>query len=303
MIPRFHGGDRVCFIGDSITAHNFYLQYVMRFYRDNYPDEHIDFYNCGISGAKCDAALMYMDEMILPHRPTHAIVMYGVNDSGRDRLANPTPENLAKLEERFRVYCETLPKVCDRLLAENISLILCTPMPYAEFEETGKEPLHGGYALISRYADFARAYANEHGIPLCDYHAVISEALKTEKLYNPDHIHPTLRGHYRMAECFLALQGLPIGEDKPFPESFAPWHEKVRIVRNVYAAEYMQLGGNGKPLDERMREMEDYVREERYNKTGAPDTFRFFATHYLTYRARLDELNAEVDRMMEQSEF
>jgi hypothetical protein len=66
----------------------------------------------------------------------------------------------------------------------------------------------------------------------------MTKALQTEDIYCPDYVHPTDRGQYHMAKCFLAFQGYDLGEEKPLPDDVQKWHETVGKIRHVYATEY-----------------------------------------------------------------
>src|ERR1035438_7237204 len=46
----FQDGDRVCFVGDSITSGGGYHAYVQLFYATRYPTRELTYFNCGHSG-------------------------------------------------------------------------------------------------------------------------------------------------------------------------------------------------------------------------------------------------------------
>ena len=77
-MKRFPDNARVCFVGDSITANNTYVAHIAGFYKDNLPDAHVEFYNCGISGATLKTTLAVFDEDIAPFEPTHIVLMSAV---------------------------------------------------------------------------------------------------------------------------------------------------------------------------------------------------------------------------------
>ena len=89
FVMRFPDDARVCFIGDSLTAHNQILPRVIDHYNKYFADADVRFFNCGTSGGTYQTAVDFFYDDVLPHRPTHAVVAFGVNDSGRWWLGQP----------------------------------------------------------------------------------------------------------------------------------------------------------------------------------------------------------------------
>ena len=146
-MKRFPDGARVAFIGDSITAMNSALKRIIDFYKKNYPDSGIRFFNCGIAGGTAESALRYFDADIMRHAPTHAVLATGVNDSERWHLSLPrSAERYELLRCAYEKYKKNLTALVDKILSLGISLTLCTPIPYDEHTETGSASLKGGYA-------------------------------------------------------------------------------------------------------------------------------------------------------------
>ncbi len=259
MAQRFPDGARVCFVGDSLTAQNHVLPRVIAYYQTHFPNSDITFFNCGVAGGTAAYARTILEEDVLVHRPTHVVVAFGVNDSHRDVLRFPAdPNRFAHLVEAFERYKENLTALCASILAYGIDLTLCTPAPYAEYQESAQAPLCGGFALMLGYADFVRALAHEKGISLCDYHAALTADMQGEILYQEDRIHPTLHGYYCMAKCFLAYQGLAIGEEVPEP-AYPAWRAAVSRLRDLYSAECMIIKDFYAPLEEKLQVMRCYL--------------------------------------------
>ena len=106
---------RVCFVGDSITANNDYISYVQDYFYKKRNSNGIKFYNCGVSGGSCVSQLTYFDDDTARHNPTHIFIMLGVNDSWRDRLAEPkSAQRYALLKERYELYKENLEKLYEK---------------------------------------------------------------------------------------------------------------------------------------------------------------------------------------------
>ena len=149
MIQMFPRDARVVFIGDSITAENKVMQWVINSYKETYNNSGIRFYNCGVAGGTADFAVVSYEKDIMRYAPTHAVVSFGINDSRRDLLAEDrSEERLASLLDAYEIYKARLSELVDKLLADGTDVILCTPVPYDEYSDVSEPPLKGGYALM-----------------------------------------------------------------------------------------------------------------------------------------------------------
>lgn len=190
--------------------------------------------------------------------------MIGINDSNRTALNGAAEYKYQALKNAFNNYKINLDKLCDRLRGMNVDITFCTQMPYAEYMESEEPVLRGGSALLLGYADFIKAYAKEHGYPLCDYHSYATRVMQTETIYNLDRVHPTPRGQYYMAKCFLEFQGFDLGEEKELPTDVAKWHEVVGKVRNTIATEHFILEDDFTTTQQqRWDAIKDYLENEQ----------------------------------------
>src|ERR1700728_1408362 len=78
--PLLKDGDRIVFIGDSITEQQIYTRYVMDYFALRYPQATIHFRNRGIAGAPATFGQGTYDNMIKSCRPTVATICFGMND-------------------------------------------------------------------------------------------------------------------------------------------------------------------------------------------------------------------------------
>lgn len=301
-MERFPKNARVCFLGDSITHGNNFVQRVIAYYKKHFPEDRVKFWNCGVSGGSAGSAKLYLADDLLPIRPTHVAVMLGVNDSARHLLERPvSPEREKGLDAALDAYKQNMNDILDTMTEKGIKVILCTPAPYAEFFKTEAEPLHGGHALILRYAEAVREMAAQRNLPVVDYHARLSELYLCEALYNPDHVHPNDMGHYRMAECFLRAQGLesdpyaPIGEITK-EAGLTAWTEKVALLRNIWASEWMIIRKYDASYDEKLAIAKDYVENKRWG------TFMYFKTlseQYLEMKPQQQAIVSDINAFMD----
>ena len=286
---RFPDKARVCFIGDSITHNNLHLAHIVDYYREHFADAKVEFYNCGISGGTLNTTLACFDEDILTYNPTHAVIMIGINDSARWALPFEGENKYTTIKNAFETYKSNLSKLCERLENMGVNITLCTPTPYAEYIKSDEVVLRGGFALMQAYADYIREFAKSKGYPVCDYHDYFVRTMQTEELFAPDYVHPTNRGQYHMAKCFLAHQGLDLGEEKPLSDEVQKWHQIVGEIRHVFATEHNILGSSSfaLPDEERAARIKDYYDNEQ---TGPyVEYFKQLAEKYPRLKAKFQE--------------
>ena len=297
---RFPDRARVCFVGDSITHAGRFQKYVVAYYRKNFPDAKVEFYNCGIAGGNLRNTISIYNEDIDIYAPTHIVLMIGVNDSRRNRLENESSdEKYEKIFEAYEKYKKNVEEFYLLTKERGAELILCTPAPYDEYQKTDSPNLRGGYALMLGYADFIREFAKEKGLALCDYHAAMTRAMQREVIYSTDRVHPNDRGHFYMAKAFLASQGFALCEGEEIPADVEEWYALTQKIRDVVTAEFFASPDYLKMTAE---ERFDAVRSqvERIDKGLADfgDYVGGLFRRYLTDRPRLAEYIEEAKRFM-----
>lgn len=299
-MKRFPDNARVAFIGDSITAANLTLPYIIHTYKTQKIARGIRFFNCGVAGGTAEFARISYDTDIARHKPTHAVVSFGINDSHRDLLADPrSKERQDALYAAYENYKANMTALVDRLHADGISVTLCTPAPYDEYTASEIPSLCGGFALMQGYAEFVRTLAKEKGTELCDIHAKVSYLLETDPLISDDHIHPTDHGYFTHARIILAEQGIDIGEEMPIPDYFARWHSYVAPLRCVLASECMIVRDFNAPTEQKMKMMSTRVE----NQDWIQPVFERFIRTYVEYKPQEAELYRMIDLTYEEDIF
>ena len=292
-MKSFPNGARVCFVGDSLVARNQYLPVIIDAYKKNFPDRQVRFFNCGVSGGRAKFALDSFEDDVLICNPTHVVVAFGVNDSGRTRLEKPrSKERYEYLRDLYEVYQKSLVALCEKVIASGAELILCTPAPYDEYTETPVQAYHGAAALLCEYASYVRALAKEKGYTLVDFHECLTHALQIEEgpLFEADHVHPTLHGFYLMAKYFLAAQGIEAPEEGPIPEYFAEWRDKLFVYRSINAAECMIIRDYFMPQEQKYELMREYLKARKWSISY----FETIANRYMEFKEKERELAQEV---------
>ena len=293
----FPKGARVVFLGDSITHANDYIARIADYYHEHFPERGVNFYNCGVSGGSLKTQLTIFDEDVLAHKPTHAVIMIGINDSSRYLLVDLPrgKERFDRLLSAFDVYKQRLSEICRKLEAIGCKITLCTQTPYDEYQDSDVPVYKGGFALLAAYAEYIRCFAKEKGYALCDYHAYISMVAQAEPIINADRVHPNALGHYYMAKCFLNFQGYDIGQYKEIPEYLSEWRAKTEDLRNIHAAEYLIIQDYSLDIDGRINFIKNYLE----NKDNKEAYFLYLANRYLQNKPKQRQLEDEINSLME----
>lgn len=213
----FKDGDRVCFVGDSITHGGGYHAFVFLFYTTRFPDRHIAVFNCGISGDSAGGAVRRFEWDIAAHEPTVSTIMLGMNDVGRGMYGNQTPD--AALQQRRQAAIDShvanLRQLAEALRRQGSRLVFITPSIYDQTSTMATENLFGVNDALGLCAVQARALAAELGGSVVDFHGEMTrlnaELQKTDPaatLVGRDRVHPGALGHLLMAYVFLKAQGV-----------------------------------------------------------------------------------------------
>ena len=215
----FHKGDRVCFVGNSITSNGEFYHNIMLYYVTHFPDQPVTFFNCGVSGDVCRGVLRRMDDDILIHHPTHAVIKLGMNDVNRSLYSlYPTTnaDTLAKRQEAIATYKVRLDSIINIFLSKGIKVILQKPTDYDQTASIKRENNYGVNDALKLCADYIQTLADKYKLPVVDYwsilHDINTELQKkdsTATIIGPDRVHPGSAGHLIMAYQFLKTTKAP----------------------------------------------------------------------------------------------
>lgn len=219
QFPVFKDGERVCFIGNSITMNGRYLNYIELYYTTRFPNRKVEFFNCGISGDDSGGMLERMKNDILIHRPTVAVLMVGMNDVRRSLYSkerSSEPGIQEKRQNALNTYFKNVDSIIQILLNENCKVILQTPSIYDQ-TATLKTPANVGVNdALGACAIFIKERAERYKLPVVDYWVVmkkINEGVQEKNpaatIIGPDRVHPDTLGHFVMAYEFLKTQQAP----------------------------------------------------------------------------------------------
>ena len=88
IIAPFKAGDRVAFVGNSITDGGHYHSYIWLYYMTRFPNMRITCFNAGIGGDAINNIADRFDDDVLAKKPNVLTLTWGMNDSGYFSLDN-----------------------------------------------------------------------------------------------------------------------------------------------------------------------------------------------------------------------
>lgn len=208
-VGRFADGERVAFVGDSITHGGWYEAYLQLFQNLRRPGCGTRIMNAGISGDTAAGGDARLKDDVLAMKPDRAFIMFGMNDVGRDlysRLEAADEKQAQARQRRLDVYSQTQRSLAARLPKAGVKTVFMTPSPYDQYADAPAANLAGcnepGLAACSTIVrDIARG--NHFGlIEMFDPMTEIFKANPTAH-FCKDRVHPGSFGHLIMAAQIL----------------------------------------------------------------------------------------------------
>ncbi len=210
----FKKGDRISFIGNSITEAGFYEMYIWQYYMLHFPDRRIEIRNAGIGGDVARQILDRFDDDVKAYDPSVVVVTFGMNDSRYFEYYN-NPEK--KVRDEAVLASKTSYNSIEKKLQalEGVEKIIMTSSPYDETMGGTKNLFPGKYKTMEAIAQFQQESASKNKWAFVDLMKPMTAInLREQKkdttftLTGPDRIHPGNAGHFAMAWLFLKAQGL-----------------------------------------------------------------------------------------------
>ena len=202
-LPPLKKGDRIVFLGDSITQAGVgskgYVTLVKNQLAEKHKDLEIEVIGAGISGNKVPDLQRRLDKDVLARKPTLVVVYIGINDvwHGEKDPARGTPKD--KFEGGLK---EIVKKIQDA----GAKVVICTPTVIGEKKENKLDP------LLDEYADLSRGVAKETGSPLCDLRKAFRDHLaktnaddKEKGVLTYDRVHLNEAGNKLVADTVLGV--------------------------------------------------------------------------------------------------
>jgi len=230
-------GDRIVFVGDSITEQRNYTDSVEEYLVTRYPRAGFTFFNAGWAGDDSGGGWGRLERDVMALKPDVVTICYGMNDGWYWAWMKETGEN----------FTGNMEGIIGALKKKGIRIVLLTPgivdadLAIGDFRQELKEQKYND--TLRKLADTTLEIAKKEGLPSYDLHALMTDIQKKGK--NLDRkfsivgekelgIHPQKPGGLVMAYALLKALGVP------------PRHEEVAVTasdkaKNLYRFELSAL--------------------------------------------------------------
>ena len=235
--------DRICFLGDSITAADpGYSRLTAAMLCALRPDLQLGYVFAGVSGDRVGQLLARLDRDVLREQPTMVTVSIGINDVWH-RHGGGNGGGTADAE-----FAACYAQLCDRLEAAGIRGVLLTPTVIGE--ELGRPENRELQWMVG----VVRRQAAARGWPLADMHAAFAAAITARRqalcpaewpmgpdgdtrFYTVDGVHMNAAGNALMATTLvdaLCAPGVRLGGSLP-PLGLRTAQGEATTLENVRA--------------------------------------------------------------------
>lgn len=213
-IPPFKKGERVVFVGNSITHGGHYHSFVWLYYMTRFPDKPITLMNAGIGGESAWDIKDRLDDDVFDRKPTYMTLTFGMNDTGYDIYWKDNAKELS--EQQVEKSLKAFGEIEERLLAEDqVTKVLIGGSPYDETSKLNYFTFRHKNNAILKIIDAQRESAKKNGWGFVDFNEpMVKISLEEQKKDSAftfcriDRIHPDNDGQMVMAYLFLKAQGL-----------------------------------------------------------------------------------------------
>ena len=199
----FHDGDRVVFLGDSITEQRMYTTYLETYLLTRFPTWNLTFRNAGWGG---DTSYMRsrggppaetLQRDVIALKPTVVTIDFSMNDASYGGFQ----------QDKYDMHIAGQNQIIQQLKAAGIRPIMLTSSA-VEKKEAGDDMV-GYNQTLEQFAAGDAAVAAKAGIPFADQFHPFVEAINRLRSTNPglrlsgDAVHPENAGHLMMADAIL----------------------------------------------------------------------------------------------------
>src|ERR1700761_5422271 len=214
QLKPFKTGDKIAFVGNSITEQGYYESYIWLYYMLHFPGKRIVVLNRGIGGDRAKDIYARFDDDVAASDPNVICLTFGMNDSGYFEFLGSNADSLAKVHyaeslHYFELIQEKLKKM------PNVKKVIILGSPFDETVKIKANNFPGKVQVMEQIAAFQTKAAKDNNWGLVDFlHPVAEIDVREEKSDSPftlsgnGRIHPGPQGHLVMAWLFLKAQGV-----------------------------------------------------------------------------------------------
>ena len=217
-VPPFQQGDRVAFIGDSITHGGRYHADIYLYHATRFPNHPFVAHNCGIAGDTAPGTNLRFEADIAVHRPTVATIMLGMNDAYAWAF-DPSlalQEKISAQASSYDHYTQAMDQMATTLTEMDCRMVFIKPSIYDQTAVLDQKNLVGKNDQLGRFAEYIDELAIKYGASVVDFHTPMSVINHVIQVSDPsativgaDRVHPGIPGHLVMAYHFLKAQNMP----------------------------------------------------------------------------------------------
>nr|WP_068891976.1 SGNH/GDSL hydrolase family protein [Pedobacter panaciterrae] len=213
-LQPFTDGDRVVFLGNSITEAGYYASNIWLYYITRFPNRKISIINAGIGGDVVGQMNDRFERDVLPKKPNIVVLTFGMNDTGYLEFNAQNADETAK--QRIAKSQQDFILLTNKLQAQpGIKPIMMSSSPYDETMENKNNYYKGKSKAMEQIMAFQKEAAKNNNWAYVDlFHPMTEINLREQKrkpdftITGPDRIHPGRGGHLVMTALFLKNQGL-----------------------------------------------------------------------------------------------
>lgn len=196
-LPALKKGDKVIFLGDSITQGGNGPKGYVGLIREKFMEQGVEVLNAGISGNKVPDLQKRLQKDVLDKKPTLVVIYIGINDVWH---GEKNPANGTKKED----FDAGLRSIIEKITAGGGKVVLCTPTVIGEKAENTLD------AKLNEYSDVSRKIATDLKLPLVDLRKAFLDHLKSNNKENKekgiltgDRVHLNEAGNKLVADTML----------------------------------------------------------------------------------------------------
>jgi len=225
--PYYADGDKVAFVGNSITRNGEFYAIISLYQATRFPHQKVRFYNCGISGNYASDVLKRYNSDVMEFMPNKVSVMLGMNDVGRQNyyeslLVNGSfPASVISIQQNSKSnYVTNMTNLISKFKSNGCKVVIQSTTIYDE-DIVPTAPMEPNSKVNSALGDFSQlcnSWSNDpsNNFPFVNYYSELNRINTQEKVSNTtfsfmpaDRIHPETLGHFVMACTYLKALGMP----------------------------------------------------------------------------------------------
>lgn len=212
-VAPFHKGDRVCYVGNSITDGGRYHSYIWLYYMTHFPKERMWMANCGIGGDTSEDILRRLEGDVFGKRPTVVTVTFGMNDTGYWEYNGDNAEEFGNGKVEWAR--QNFLKIEDVLKKHDARYVMVGTSPYDHTSKFNDNIYRNKNDYMRKIVDFQRETAKKNNWEFIDFNQPMWDLNQKYQSTDPnytlignDRVHPDNDGHMVMAYLFLKAQGM-----------------------------------------------------------------------------------------------